>query len=181
MIDDIANPKYFVFIYFNLSNNFFFPYVTLLHRRRKKFKPSISVVFHHDDGQTEVETVDLTETLQQDQEELQTDGDDEFMPELEDESEGVNTDGNTSLYYRKVQKKQKAWEDLRCESLRKTIQYAGQISSSCVMCGEEGASLRCQECAYGAMFCQECALRMHTRINLYHNVEVLRVCYLCFH
>ena len=80
----IANPKYFVFIYFNLSNNFFSPYVTLLHRRRKKFKPSTSVVFHRDDGQTEVETVDLTEALQQDQEELQNYGDDEFMPELED-------------------------------------------------------------------------------------------------
>ena len=30
--------------------------------------------------------------------------------------------------------------------------------------------------AHAAMFSEECVLNMHTRVNLYHNVEVLRVC-----
>ena len=154
---------------------------SLTYRRRKKFKPNISVAIHHDDGHTEVERVDLIPTLQQHdvQIELQTDNE-QFMPELDDAERSEEGDINetTSLYYQKVEKKQRAWEELRCEALRKIFQFAGQKSCLCVSCGKEDASFRCQDCAHAAMFCEECVLNMHRRVNLYHNVEVLRVCYL---
>ena len=140
-------------------------------------------MIHHDDGHTEIERVDLTQPYLQDhdvQEELlHADGDEQFLAELEDEgSEEADIDENISLHHKKVQKKQKAWEDLRSETLEKTFQFAGQyILSSCVMCGEENVAFRCLDCSHGATFCQECVLKMHTVVNLYHNVEVLRVCF----
>ena len=83
---------------------------SLAYRKRKNFKPNISVVIHHD-GHTEVERVDLIPTLQQHdnlQNELQTDNE-QFIPELDDAdtSEEDDIEKNTSLYYQKVEKKAK--------------------------------------------------------------------------
>lgn len=134
-------------------------------------------MIHHDDGHTEVERVDLSEQLQDGLvEEDQQTGDNEQLlyDELGDEgNEGVGA----SLYYKKVQKKQKAWEDLRLETLVRTFQFAGQVSDSCSMCGKEDTSFRCEDCAHEAVFCKECVVKLHSRVNLYHNVEVLRVSY----
>ncbi len=149
-------------------------------RRRKKSKPSILVVIHHDDGHTEEETVELSQELEDDvveQDLLSVADDQQFMDELEDEAgEGSVINENMSLYCKKVQRKQKPWEDLRFEALKRTFQFAGQALPSCVMCWcQEEVSFRCKDCSFEAMFCKECLLKVHTRVNLYHNVEVLKV------
>ena len=157
------------------------------YRRRKKFKPNIPVVIHHDDGHIEVERVDLVQPSQEEHVQQQGESNDEqLLQELEDEeSDMADVDENsTSLHYKKIEKKQKAWEDLRFEAIKRTFQFAGQVlASTCIECGTADSSFRCQDCAYDAKFCKECLIKMHTNINLYHNVEELRVCYhflLCY-
>ena len=47
-------------------------------------------------------------------------------------------DPTLSAYYAKVQRKQKAWEDLRPEVLIRTFQFAGQnTKSACIICGRK--------------------------------------------
>ena len=136
-------------------------------------------MIHHDDGRIEVERVDLVQALQEENvhhEQLA----EVSLPEIEDEGSDIADidDGSTSLHYQKVEKKQKAWEDIRFEAIKRTFQFAGQVlTSTCIVCGEADASFRCKDCAYDGTFCEECVVKMHTNINWYHNVELLRVCY----
>ena len=156
------------------------------HRKRKRFRPTIPVIIHHDDGKIEVEKVDIVEADhgQMDvnvQEQLLPDpNSDEILDINTDDSNdgGANGDSDsTSAYYQKAEKKQKAWEDLRSEAIKRTFQFAGRSRSSrCIHCGMEG-SFRCKDCGYGATYCEECMLKMHTTINVYHQVEQLQVHY----
>ena len=85
-------------------------------------------------------------------------------------------DPTLSAYYAKVQRKQKAWEDLRPEMLIRTFQFAGQnTKSACIICGEKDTSFRCMDCSHGTMFCKKCVLKLHTNVNMHHNIEILKV------
>ena len=94
-------------------------HLTLYSLTYRKSSSPIFLLIHHGDGHTEVDRVDLIPTLQQHdnlQNELQTDNE-QFIPELDDAAERSEEDDiekNTSLYYQKVEKKQRAWEELRC-------------------------------------------------------------------
>ena len=139
-------------------------------------------MIHHDGGRIEVERVDLVQPLQEEnvQHEQLAEVSEQFLPEIQDEGSDIadTDDGLTSLHYQKVEKKQNAWEDLRFEAIKRTFQFAGQVlTSTCIVCGEADASFRYKDCAYDGTFCQECVVKMHTNINWYHNVELLRVCY----
>ena len=54
------------------------------------------------------------------------------MEELESE-ETSNDHESMSTYNKRVERKQKAWEDLRSETIKRTFQFAGQTSCSTVM------------------------------------------------
>lgn len=81
----------------------------------------------------------------------------------------------TSVYYKKAQKKLKAWEDLRNEVLKRTFQFVGLFPCLCVSCGKEDSPYRCQDCTHYGTFCEQCMLNAHNTINLFHNVEVIKV------
>ena len=156
----------------------------IIYSRRKKFKPDIPVVIHHDDGHRQLERVDLSQALRHDESSVQEQhsdadcGEDEqsvlVMEELESE-DNTNDHESMSTYNKRVERKQKAREDLRSETIKRTFQFAGQTSCPCIICGEKEAPYQCQDCSYNLTFCHDCVVKLHTTINVYHNVEVLQV------
>ena len=69
----------------------------------------------------------------------------------------------------------KAWENLRELTVQKTFQFAGMfVNSKCIHCDME-VNFKCTDFGLAARFCEECMLRTHTTINIFHHVEILKV------
>lgn len=111
----------------------------ILYSRRKRFKPHIPVVIHHEDGHRQLERVDLSQALRHDESSVQEQhsdadcGEDEQSVLVMEELESEDDHENMSIYNKRVERKQKAWEDLRSETIKRTFQFAGQMSCSTVM------------------------------------------------
>ena len=111
-------------------------------RKKKRFRPTIPVKIYHDDGEIEMERVDLLkihETM-----DANVEGQQLFhseipeVNEVDDWRDGNGTDessddGLTSAYYKKAEKKQKALENLKTEAMKRTFQFAGRnINPKCI-------------------------------------------------
>ena len=88
-----------------------------------------------------------------------------------------NNEGSSSLYYQKVERKQKAWENLRKLTIKKALQFAGKSmkTNKCVLCGALEGNFKCTDCGPVTRFCEECMLKMHTNTNIFHRVEIFKV------
>ena len=90
---------------------------------RKRFKPTVRVTYHDENGNSEREEIDLSALLAMEQEVNHQEISEPADPPQVSDSELANDDdldGDVaehnecpSLYYQKVERKQKAWEDLR--------------------------------------------------------------------
>lgn len=157
--------------------------IFLVHIYRKRFRPIVSVTYHNDYGNTETENVDLSGLLGESSA-LQPNDNQYIMPEepelsdqdMDEESgERPSSTSQPSLYYKKVEKKQKAWENLREMAIRKRFECVGKrLTQKCISCNMEG-EFRCTDCGPMATFCEKCMLAVHTMINMFHHVEILKV------
>lgn len=142
------------------------------------------MTYHNEDGNIEREEIDLSEFLVRDHEvnaQLDTNENPENLDEVESCESDVDLDEennheSSSLYYKKIENKQKAWENLRELTIKRTFQLAGKSmgNNKCIHCGMEG-KFRCPDCGPLAAFCEDCMLKMHTKINIFHHVEILKV------
>ena len=86
-----------------------------------------------------MERVDLSQPLKHDESSVQeqhSDADcdkDEQSVLVMEELESEDDHESMSTYNKRVERKQKAWEDLRSETIKRTFQFAGQTSCSTVM------------------------------------------------
>ena len=67
-------------------------------------------------------------------------------------------------HYERLQRAQDAWAKLRQAALSTTFQKEGSFG----IC-------RCVDCSGTAKFCEFCATSMHTKVNILHRVEILKV------
>ena len=88
-----------------------------------------------------------------------------------------NNESSSSLYYQKVERKQKAWENLRELTVQRVLQFVGERirTNKCIHCGVVESNFKCKDCGPMATFCQDCMLKMHTNANIFHSVEILKV------
>ena len=81
----------------------------------------------------------------------------------------------SSLYYQKVKRKQKAWEDLRELTVERFLQFIGKRvrTNKCIHCGVVESNFKCKDCGPMATFCQDCMLKMTflndlSKANIYY-------------
>ena len=155
-------------------------------RKTKRFKPTVRVNFHDENGHTEREEVDLPSLLVMDQEVNPHEISESADPAQVSDSElELATDHDldeeyhegSSLYYQKVERKQKAWEDLRELTVERALQFVGKRvrTTNCIHCGVVESNFKCKDCGPMATFCQDCMLKIHTNANIFHSVEILKV------
>lgn len=168
-------------------------------RKRKRNTPEIQVNFHYEDGSTEVDVCDLSNVSEGDNNihnvnetpSLQIpeigDTDSSVSAEVADNEE-VNSNISTnsenqilSSYYIKVKRKHTAWEKLRDEAIKTTFKVNGMFyGGKCILCGDT-ALCRCKDCGPFVKYCEECAQQVHTEVNVFHRVEILKVNKLSIH
>ena len=89
----------------------------------------------------------------------------------DDESEPSNTQ-----HYRRLQRAEDAWEKLREGILTTTLENEGSLfGQTCHFCNSEAGVCRCLDCGSTITFCEACAISNHSKCNILHRVEILRV------
>ena len=87
-------------------------------------------------------------------------------------------------HYERLQRAQDAWAKLRQAALSTTFQKEGSSVNSKLLrsqfCDSESGICRCLDCSATAKFCEFCATSMHTKVNILHRVEILKVRKLVF-
>ena len=85
-------------------------------------------------------------------------------------------------HYERLQRAEDAWAKLRQAALSTTFQKEGSLvnSNRCHFCDSESGICRCLDCSATAKFCEFCATSMHTKVNILHRVEILKVRKLVF-
>ena len=154
---------------------------------RKRFKPTVRVTYHDENGNSEREEIDLSALLAVEQEVNHQEISEPADPPQVSDSELANDDdldGDVgehkecpSLYYQKVERKQKAWEDLRELTVDRALKFVGTRvrTNKCIHCGVMESNFKCKDCGPMATFCEDCMLKMHTNTNIFHNVEIFKV------
>ena len=91
----------------------------------------------------------------------------------------VSDEPETSIsrHYQRLQRAEDAWSKLRQPALTTTFQKEVSFfnSNRCHFCDSEAGICRCLDCSATARFCESCAISMHTKINIFHRVEILKV------
>ena len=89
----------------------------------------------------------------------------------DDESEPCNTQ-----HYRRLQRAEDAWAQLREGILTTTLENEGSLfGQTCHFCNSEAGVCRCLDCGSTIAFCESCAILKHSKFNILHRVEILRV------
>ena len=85
-------------------------------------------------------------------------------------------DGNNmSAYYKKIEKKQTAWENMRDEVMQMAFKTSGLLQVlNCTLCNEAGVCI-CKDCGPLVAYCQICAKKVHKNANILHKVEIMKV------
>ena len=80
-------------------------------------------------------------------------------------------------HYERLQRAEDTWAKLRQAALSTTFQKEGSFvnSNSYHFCDSESGICRCVDCSATAKFCEFCATSMHTKVNILHRVEILKV------
>ncbi|XP_046863118.1 uncharacterized protein LOC124456839 [Xenia sp. Carnegie-2017] len=156
-------------------------------RSNIRFKATVAVTYHDEDGHVEREEVDLSELVTEDHRGSCSFNSPDNCDALEGHELGMEQDNSdlesdvhhdceeSSSYYQNVERKQKAWENLRLSIIKNTFQFAGKNWSNlkCIHCDNE-AKFRCSDCGPMAKYCENCMLKMHTTVNICHHVEIFK-------
>ena len=80
-------------------------------------------------------------------------------------------------HYQRMQRAEESWSKLRQGVLTTTFEKEGSFFSSnrCHFCETDVGNCRCLDCSFNALFCESCAISMHSKVNIFHRVEILRV------
>ena len=79
-------------------------------------------------------------------------------------------------YQRRQQKSAKAWEEIRKEILHGAVVSIPIPSNAvCIICHED-ANVLCKQCGSNGYFCEECAINLHSNINILHAPVIQKVC-----
>ncbi|XP_046863075.1 uncharacterized protein LOC124456770 isoform X1 [Xenia sp. Carnegie-2017] len=163
----------------------------LCHWSNKRFKATVAVTYHDEDGHVEREEVHLSELVTEDHRGSCSFNSPDNCGALEGHELGIEQDNSdlesdvhhdceeSSSYYQKVERKQKAWENLRRSITKNTFQFAGKNWSNlkCIHCDNE-AKFRCSDCGPMAKYCENCMLKIHTTVNICHHVEIFKVTFM---
>ncbi|XP_046848546.1 uncharacterized protein LOC124442065 isoform X2 [Xenia sp. Carnegie-2017] len=160
-------------------------------RSNKRFKATVAVTYHDEDGHVEREEVHLSELVTEDHRGSCSINSPDNCGALEGHELGMEQDNSdleiyvhhdceeSSSYYQKVERKQKAWENLRHSIIKDKFQFTGKNWSNlkCIHCDNE-AKFRCSDCGPMAKYCENCMLKMHTTVNICHHVEIFKVTFM---
>lgn len=153
------------------------------YRRKKRFKAEIQVKYHRvrDTAVSRREQLN-SELISDDVDEQDHDDYDvgnalsvADCAEHSDISDEPET--STTRHYQRLQRAEDAWSKLRQPALATTFQKEGSFftSNRCHFCDSEAGICRCLDCSATARFCESCAISMHSKINIFHRVEILKV------
>jgi hypothetical protein len=98
----------------------------------------------------------------------------------EDDSED-DQPAEVSNYKRKQQSSAKGWENIRDSMLQAVIE-SELISDGCLCaeCHTGTAVFRCRKCGTGIFYCETCVSSVHSKKNVFHEVEEWKASLICF-
>ena len=88
------------------------------------------------------------------------------------------TDRNFEAHTTRRERAAKAWSEVRgliTPTIVSTMGFPKQ--ATCVFCKKSEAYVWCKECGSCAYFCEECAMKLHTNINIFHSPLLWKVLY----
>ena len=158
---------------FSVHNN-----LIIIFRQSKRFRAEVKVKYHHDDVPTKRT------------EQLGCSGDHEDGVEVQDElsnalaasdvehldDEHESKTSYTTSHYRRMQRAEDAWSKLREGFVATTLQNQGSFfGENCSFCDSEVGVCRCLDCGPTINLCESCAVSKHSKYNIFHRVEILKV------
>ena len=148
---------------------------------KKRFKPEIQVRYHDQDTavRRSEQLINVTNVDEQDDH-------DNFNVDVGDGAEDFNVSDEPAIsssvplnthHYERLQREEDAWAKLRQAALSTTFHKEGSFlnSNRCHFCDSESGICHCLDCSATAQFCEFCATSMHTKVNILHRVEILKV------
>ena len=87
-------------------------------------------------------------------------------------------DRNFEAHATRRERAAKAWSDVwgpTTSTIVRTMGFPKQ--ATCVFCKNSEAYVWCKECGSCAYFCEECAMKLHTNINIFHSPLIWKELY----
>lgn len=146
------------------------------YRRKKRFKAEIEVRYHRD-RDTAVSRREQLDADEQDHDDYDVDNALSVADCAEHSDTSDEPETSTTQHYQRLQRAEDAWSKLRQPALTTTFQKEGSFfnSNRCHFCDSEAGICRCLDCSATARFCESCATSMHSKINIFHRVEIRKV------
>ena len=97
-------------------------------------------------------------------------------PAASDCAQSDDDEPSSTQHYRRLQRADDAWAKLREGILTTTLENEGSLfGQTCHFCNSEAGVCRCLDCGSTITFCEACAILKHSKFNILHHVEILRV------
>ena len=151
----------------------------IISRQSKRFRAEVKVKYYHDDVPTK-----RTEQLgcSGDHEGRVVEVQDELSNALaasdveHSDEEHESETSYTMSHYQRMQRAEDAWSKL-CEGfVATTLQNQGSLfGENCSFCDSKVGVCRCLDCGPRINLCESCAILKHSKYNIFHRVEILKV------